>query len=99
MAADKATAIAEIKAYREKNGGGYSQWYVGITANPKSRLFNDHQVKEKGDAWIFRQCVTSRIAREVEDHFLALGMKGGPGGGDNDSDYVYAYLIARHTVE
>jgi hypothetical protein len=99
MAADKATAIADIKAHREKRGGKYSQWYVGITSNPQKRLFGDHGVKEKGDVWIFRQCINSNVARAVEDYFLALGMNGGPGGGDDDSDYVYAYMIAEHTDE
>ena len=99
MASDKATAISDIKAYVANNGGNYSQWYVGIAADPRERLFNDHAVKEKGDAWIYRQCTTSDVARSVEKHFLAQGMKGGSGGGDENSDYVYAYKISGHTIE
>jgi len=99
MASDKATAISEIEAYLANNGGSYSQWYVGIAADPRERLFSSHAVKEKGDAWIYHRCTSSGVARLVEKCFLALGMKGGSGGGDDNSEYVYAYKIAGHTIE
>ena len=53
MADDKQKIILDIKSYVAKNGGAYSQWYIGVTADPKQRLFNDHAVKETGDAWIY----------------------------------------------
>jgi len=99
MASDKETIIADIKAYVTKNGGTYSQWYVGIATDARQRLFNDHAVKENGDAWIYSPCGTSSAARAIEKYFLAQGMKGGSGGGDEGSGYVYAYRIAGHTVE
>jgi len=99
MATDKQTIISDIKSYAANNGGSYSQWYVGIATVPRQRLFNDHAVKEKGDAWIYRQCASSDIARAIEKHFLDQGMKGGSGGGDYNSDHVYAHKIAGHTVE
>jgi len=99
MASDKESVISDIRSHVAKNGDSNSQWYVGIATDPKERLFNDHAVKENGDAWIYRQCASSDIAREVEKHFIAQGMKGGSGGGDNSSTYVYAYKIAGHTVE
>jgi len=99
MASDKKTAISAIGDYVAKVGGSYSHRYVGITANAKQRLFNDHAVDKDSDAWIYHQCTSSNTARAVEDYFLALGMKGGSGGGDDDSDYVYAYKISDHSVE
>ncbi len=99
MASDKQTIISDIKAYAANSGGSYSKWYVGIATNPRERLFNDHAVKEKGDAWIYRQCASSDVARAIEKYFLEQGMQGGSGGGDDDSDSVYAYKIAGHTVE
>ncbi|MCI0627294.1 MAG: hypothetical protein L0387_37550 [Acidobacteria bacterium] len=99
MAIDKETAIADIKTYVANNGGTYSLWYIGIATSPRQRLFNDHAVRENGDAWIYRQCANSNIARAVEKYFLAQGMKGGSGGGDDSSDCAYAYKIAGHTVE
>jgi hypothetical protein len=99
MAVDKATAIAKIKDHREERGGDFPQWYVGITDSPERRLFKEHAVEKEGGVWIYNRCVSSETARAVERHFLALGMKGDEGGGDDESAYVYAYKITRHTVE
>lgn len=99
MASEAQTVIAEITAYVTNNGGGYSQWYFGIAAKPRERLFSGHTVREKGDAWIYRSCAHSEGARAIERYFHAQGMRGGPGGGDDESASVYAYRIAGHTVE
>ena len=99
MASEAQTLIAEITAYVGNNGGSYPQWYFGIAAKPRERLFSGHAVRERGDAWIYRSCTHSDAARAIEKYFLAQGMKGGPGGGDDDSACVYAYRIAGHTVE
>jgi hypothetical protein len=99
MASSKQVVIADIKSYVANNGGVYSQWYIGITSDPRQRLFNDHAVSEKGGAWIHRECETSTAARDVEDYFIKLGMQGGPGGGDNSSRTVYAYRITSTTKE
>lgn len=91
---------AEILQYIQDWGGGYSAWYVGIASKPKQRLFNDHNVPEKGSAgWIFRTCNSSQEAREVEQYFLSLGCDGGDGGGDYDTKSVYAYKKTSQTRE
>jgi len=99
MGNDKNTALAAITSYVAKNGGRCSEWYAGIAANPRRRLFNDHAVRESGDAWIYHPCNSSDAARDVEDSLFRLGMKGGPGGGDDSTGFVYAYKIAHHTIE
>ena len=99
MASDKGTIVSDIKKYVDGWGGNYGEWYIGIASDPRTRLFNDHAVQEKGGAWIYRDCASSKIAREVEDHFIALGMKGGPGGGDATTKFVYAYKITPNTTE
>lgn len=91
--------VREFNAHMGKYSSHYGEWYVGVAAAPRARLFDDHAVKEKSDAWIFHGCATSREAREIEDHFLAQGAKGGPGGGDATTKSVYAYKIAPHTIE
>ena len=73
---------------------------MGIAADAGDRLFNDHSVDEKGDAWIHRSATSSSVARTVENYFIEeKGTKGGPGGGDEISKFVYAYKIQRHTRE
>ncbi len=89
----------EIAAYVGQHGGNYSQWYVGIAANPQDRLFSGHNVSERGGAWIYRTCTNSDQARAIEDYFISMGMKGGPGGGDATTKAIYAYRITSSTRE
>lgn len=93
------TVTSEINAHIRSRGGSYSAWYVGIASKPRDRLFVDHNVREQGDVWIFRDAGSATAARQIERHFLALGCKGGGGGGDNGTRFVYAYKIRPHTQE
>jgi len=98
MASSEDQIRTDIKDYMAKLGGKYMDWYVGITADWRTRLFQGHGVHEKGDAWISRQAYNSAVARRVEAYFVdTLGTDGGPGGGDEDADYVYAYKKQVHT--
>jgi hypothetical protein len=72
---------------------------AGIAANPKDRLFIAHAVKEKGDAWIYRECANAETARVIEELFIARGMGGGVGGGDWTTKYIYAYKKSWSTKE
>lgn len=93
------SVVAEIAAYMRRYGGGYSVWYIGIAADPRQRLFVDHSVRETGGAWIYYDCGTDVSARRVEQAFLNAGCKGGDGGGDWRTRYVYAYRITASTRE
>ena len=89
---------AEITAHIRKNGGSYSGWYVGIAKDAEKRLFEEHGVVKNGDGWIYRQAESNRAARDVESYFVnELGTDGGLGGGDLESDSVYAYKKNSHT--
>lgn len=89
----------KIDNYIQKNGGEYADWYIGIATNPRDRLFCDHNVNEKGDAWIFRDSGSVSAARDIERHFIALGCSGGEGGGSDQTHYVYAYKMTDHTQQ
>ena len=92
--------ITEINAYMQKfTGRANSDWYVGIAAAPRDRLFIDHCVDEKNGVWIFRQAASDSCAREVESAYHAAGFDGGPGGGDRTTVFVYAYLKTRSTED
>lgn len=90
--------IQGIEDYMRKCGGGYSDWYAGIASEPRARLFSDHNVAENG-AWIYHDCGSDSVARDIEDYFLNQGCQGGPGGGDYTTHYVYAYKVGPNTVE
>jgi hypothetical protein len=74
-------------------------WYVGIAADARERLFDDHSVDERNGIWIYQQADSSNVAREVESAYHDAGCKGGPGGGDKFTDKVYAYVITSTTKE
>lgn len=91
----KEVITEEIKNHIKNCGGAYPQWYVGITKDPEDRLFNGHKVK---DAYIYREAENSKTAREIEKYFIeVLGTDGGSGGGDENANFVYAYLKQNHT--
>jgi hypothetical protein len=90
--------VADLVEHIEKSGVQFSIWYVGISQDPRARLFTDHRVPEKGAWWIYRQASSAGAARDIEDHFInKLGTDGGTGGGDKNSDFVYAYKKFRDT--
>jgi hypothetical protein len=99
MAKTKKEIITDIVSYISEHGSTYSDWYVGITKDVEERLFTFHNVAKDGGTWIYRTASSSEIAREIESYFLDLGADGGSGGGDDDTDIVYAYKIMNTTVE
>jgi len=92
--ATKKEIIDKFEDYMSKP---YSSWYVGISENPRNRLFKDHNVDEKNNRWTYNTASSSTIAREIEKYFLDLGCDGGPGGGDKDAKAVYAYKKTTNT--
>jgi hypothetical protein len=95
---DRQEIIDDIKKYVTKSKGDYPQWYAGVSSDAPNSLFNVHKVKEKGDRWIYKTAITSKIAREVERYFLiVLGIDGEIGSGEEDSKMVFAYKKAMHT--
>lgn len=66
--------------------GNYPDWTIGITDDP------DRRKREHGNPSRWRHWYgdTEQIARDVEKHFLAKGMKGDTGGGFTPN-YVYIF--------
>lgn len=77
----------------------YSEFYIGISKNAPKRLFEEHHVDMDSSWWIYLTAESSDVAREVEKHYLNLGMRGGDGGGDDSSDMVYCYVVTPTTTE
>ena len=97
---DEATIIKHFESYISRNGGGYPDWYVGIAEAPKNRLFEDHNVGEKGGKWIYEDAGSRSAAETVEAYFVKTrSTKGGLGGGSDSTKSVYAYRIGSYTKE
>jgi len=92
MAKTAKQAYNEIKTYMYSYSRLYAFWYVGITATPETRLFNDHRISKRFDKWVCVECTNSESARNTEEALLRLGCDGGSSGGNKTSNYVYAYF-------
>lgn len=100
MTHSKQEIINAIKKLVSDNGGDYTDFYVGIAADPKDRLFNDHNVSESTGVYDCWEAYDDEDTRDVEKYCIEnLGTEGGTGGGDEDSDTVYAYKITPSTKE
>lgn len=88
----------QIQRYINRFTYSYSRWYVGISEDPRRRLFADHNVDEQRGLWGIWEAYTTNVARRVEAHFISLGTDGGTGGGDEDAVFVYAYKKTAATV-
>jgi hypothetical protein len=89
-------ARIDMKAFIERTGAPYSQWYAGVAADPKDRLFSQHGVRES-DWWIVRRRANAEAARQVAQFLLKLGCDGGLDD-DEASTAVYAYRKQEQTL-
>lgn len=92
-------SIAYIENAVLEWGGNYSAWYIGITDNPKERLFDGHGVDKDKRHWAYSNAGSRAEADKVEAYFRAKGMKGGPSGGSDASTFAYVYRIGPDTRE
>ncbi|MBS3819746.1 hypothetical protein KGY73_09620 [bacterium] len=98
MASSESEIKQNLLGYIWGYGGIYSSWYVGISENPKDRLFSEHGVKEKEDAWICQKASSSEAARRVENYFIdILGTDGDSVDAGADALFIYAYKKKPYT--
>jgi len=91
--------VADIVAHIQKSGYPFGQWYAGIASSIDDRLFGDHRVPKENHWYAYRKAISDEHARQAEADLLRLGCRGGSGGGDEGSVFVYAYLITAITRE
>lgn len=87
--ATESSIISDFKNHF--SGKRYQDCYVGIAKDARDRLFKEHGVSEQDGHWIYRTADGHRVARNVEKYFIDAGMDGGPSGGDESTQQVYAY--------
>ncbi len=72
--------------------------YVGITSDLERRLFREHGVDRAArKGYTHGEATSNAVARRVEQYFINLGCDGEPGGGDEESKFVYAYKKTKDT--
>lgn len=89
----------EFLAYIKEFDPVFSNWYVGLADQPKQALFERHRVRDAEDPWLYKQLLTNRAARTVQDYFIGHLRTAGapPMEQSEDVDCVYLYRIAAHT--
>ena len=89
-------ARLEIKAFVDRSRAPYSEWYVGVAADPDRRL-ERHGLQE-ADWYIVRRLASAEAARRVAEALLKLECDGAAGGDDETATAVYAYWKRGHTT-
>jgi len=88
----------KILEHIARDGSPYESWYVGITSDPERRLFDEHGVDRTAKKWwTYDEFTSVDLARRVEKYFIEQGCDGEPGGGDEESKFVYAYKKTKDT--
>ncbi len=91
--------ISEFESFMGKHATHYSQFYVGIAADPNDRLINGHGIDHTVPHIYWNQALDHNTVRAIEKYFLTKGTKGGAGGGDSNTKYIYVYFITPKTRE
>ena len=91
MAKSSEIIVMDILNFIQMEGGHPGMWYVGVADDVQGRLFDEHQVHYRNDAWIYRTASTDMEAQRVVEYFLEYGLDGGKGGRRPGSPMVYAY--------
>lgn len=95
--ADEAFTIIH-KHLQKCSGEKWSDYYVGTNQDPKNQVFNVHKVPEDNSCWIITQVISESEAQKLKNFLINdKGMKGNLI--DNNSIFVYCYLITNVTIE
>jgi len=81
-----------ILAHIQKQGGPFSSWFVGITADWETSLFEDHRIPHDHYWCTVHKCYYDTDAKGVAYSLISLGCDSYEIGGNEDTVYVYAYL-------
>lgn len=86
----------DINAYMRKEGGAWSQWYVGITTNEtiENQLFTQHQVHKERGFWIYRTVTMVTTAQSIYHYYKENGTQGGIHRTGNTALKIYAFKLA-----
>lgn len=91
--------IQAFEKFMGEKGTRYDQFYIGIANDPIDRLANGHGVTESVPYIYWNAPLDTKIVRAIEKYFLDKGCKGGSGGGDDGTNYIYAYFVTITTKE
>jgi len=83
--------ILELLEFIYREGSDPKTWYIGVTNDPRKKLFDEHQVHYQNDAWIYRIATSEGEALQVQSYFLEFGLDESEEGWRPGACAVYAY--------
>lgn len=96
----KEKIIEKIDKHLEKSGKRYYyEFYIGVSNDAATQLFNKHHVNKENSWWIYITAKNSDDANDIRDHYLGKGMRGSSSVGDDNSNMVYCYVVTPTTTE
>jgi hypothetical protein len=97
MAKSSEIIVMEMLEFIQREGGHPKTWCVGVTNDPRQRLFDEHQVHYQDDAWIYRTAASEGKALHVQAYFLEFSLIEVKGDLRSGSRMIYAYRKSINT--
>lgn len=87
-----------FEVFVKSNDCCQAEWFVGITSNPKRKIFEEHKVSELDGVFMFNNTKSPSEAIELRNQLLEkLGLKGKKDYDGNYQTWVYVYQITNRT--
>ncbi|MCP4159018.1 MAG: hypothetical protein GY760_02995 [Deltaproteobacteria bacterium] len=80
-------------------GGSNSQWYVGLTNDPKHSFLNIHNVDIEEIGWILSERSTLHQINFIKQYLTQISCKNNPELDMKKPDQIYLYKISENTRE
>ena len=94
------TIANRLRNFSLTYGGNGERFYVGITNDIQRRLFDEHQVDEETGCYSVATATSHDSAGKIEKYLLdTYPFEGDTGGGNEQTIFVYIYLITDNTRE
>lgn len=94
------TIVNDIEIHISRCPGKYySEFYIGLSDDPRRQLFSKHQVNEKTDCWTYHRAIDNKSAIKAARLLSDKGMKGAFDVNKNNGIYVYCYHLTSETLE
>ena len=86
----------EFNNYMHKQGGNWSDWYVGLTTTEtiENQLFTQHQVSKERGLWIYKSVTLPTTAQFIYENYIEKGTLGDVHGSGANALTVYAFKMS-----
>ncbi|MCI0497158.1 MAG: hypothetical protein L0Z54_02555 [Thermoplasmata archaeon] len=87
-----------VSIYIGHHGGEWSEWYVGMSDDPRRALFVEHNVNRRKGEYRHFTALDPALARKIKSYYMRKGMSNGVQAPD-DCRVLYFYRMTEDTVQ